>query len=87
MFNQIKIYIATAAAVVISIFWMVFKKRGQDIENLNTELAAEKEKAIVVDKVVEAKEKKYAFEAESRVEKAKAEAKDYENITDNFYNI
>ena len=87
MFTQIKGYLAIAGAFLVALLFGIFKYRGQKIDNLEVELEVAEEKAKVVDKVIKAEKDVLEFETEARVKAAKAEARDYENITEHFYSI
>ena len=87
MFETIKLYIMAAIAVVVAAFAAMFAYRGQRIDTLETELGVAETKAAVTAKVVEADREVADFEATNKVERAKAEARDYDEINDNFYSI
>ncbi len=87
MFGGIKGYLALAGAAAAAIFIGIFKYRGIKIEDLEEDLEVAEHKAEVVEEVVKSEKSRVKFEAESRVKKAKAEARDYENITDTDYSI
>ena len=87
MIDSVKMYMAMALAAIVAVFLAVFKYRGSKIDSLEDDLDNAADKAAVVDKKIASTKKKTDFEANNRVAAAKAEARDYENITEHFYNI
>ena len=87
MFDQIKMYAGLAIAFVVAIFIGIFQYRGAKIDDLKEDLEEAEEDAFVQAVVTHNKLKKADFEANGRIAAAKAEARDYENITEDFYSI
>ena len=87
MFDTIKMYGAAALAVVIAIFVGMFKYRGAKIDSLEEDLVEEANKARVVEQAIKAERKVLDFESDNRVAAAKAEARDYEDVSKHFYSI
>ena len=80
-------WVAAFGAGIVMVFVAIFKYRGNKIANLEVELEVEQTKSKVVAKVIKAEKEVAEFTANNRVAAAKAEARDYEDITEHFYNI
>ena len=87
MYDYIKKYINIVTAAVIAMLLGLIKYKSIKNDRLKTDVQIAENNAASVEHAIEAERRRTGFESNNRVAAAKAEARDYETITDHFYTI
>lgn len=87
MFDTLKLYGSIALLAIVGIFMALFSYRGSRIDSLTDDLQTAKGKAEVVDKVIKEDRRVQEVNVDNKIAKAKAEARDYEEISGSFYSL